>query len=223
MATLLRIQVNMLRDNGLPEDICTNTWHFYTEEADPVVGATSAVAQLEGFYEAVDSLLASYLNAEFVARAYDLTDNEPRVPIYEQVIETVLGTGTGLPSEVAICLSYRATLESGTNPARRRGRIFLGPLDQEVGGAAGGDYMVSPSTQEQIAEAATGLCDAGVSGDTFWAVFSPTIAGASPWSLSELEAASQRVTAGFVDNAFDTIRSRGVRPTERELWTVTLP
>jgi hypothetical protein len=54
-------------------------------------------------------------------------------------------------------------------------------------------------------------------------VFSPTIAGSPPWSEGTLIDSSVDVVAGYVDNAFDTIRSRGSLTTARTLWSQTLP
>jgi hypothetical protein len=46
-------------------------------------------------------------------------------------------------------------------------------------------------------------------------VFSPTIAGTPPWSEATLGLASINVDHGWIDNAFDTQRRRGIRPDTR--------
>jgi len=146
------------------------------------------------------------------------------VPINSLEIETTTGTGNALPAECAICLSYRGELLSGSNPARRRGRIFLGPLDYGTVDATTPDQRVQPSTMGTIAGAANAMINDGIAGEqVVWAVFSPTIAGAPPWSPTDLEDATIPVLAGYVDNAFDTIRSRGSRPTTRQTFAVTVP
>lgn len=222
--TILRVQVMLPRDTAIPADVVMNTWHFLTVgAATPAEAADSAVTQLGVFYSDIDSLLASYVGTPAEYKVYDLQDDEPRVPILDVTGSLSTGSGPAYPAEVAVCLSYRGSLQSGTNPARRRGRIFIGPLDDSNGELGSGDTIVTSSTRGTIANAAADMANSGLSDDARWVVFSPTLAGNPPWSEQQLEDASADVVAGYVDNAFDIIRSRGSLPTLRSTWEITLP
>ena len=222
--TILRVQCNLPRDNNLPADDCINTWHFLTVgAATPAAAATEAVTQLGVFYAAIDTFLAAYVSTPMRFKVYDLQDPEPRVPILETTLTLTTGVGFAFPAEVAICLSYRAELVAGLNPARRRGRIFLGPIDNDAGTLGLADTVILGTTRTAIANAASDIIVAGATGDARWVVFSPTIAGPPPWTEGTLEAASADVVAGFIDEAFDTIRSRGADSTARTVFSEVLP
>jgi hypothetical protein len=53
-----------------------------------------------------------------------------------------------------------------------------------------------------------------------WAVFSPTQAGAKPWSDAAILAATTVVEEGFIDNALDTQRRRGTLPSDRTVFGI---
>ena len=107
---------------------------------------------------------------------------------------------------------------SGIPAGRRRGRIFLGCLDADVVEATDGETRLTSGVTSLVADAANDLRLAAVGTDWNWAVFSPTIAGSPPWSTGEIIAASLNVEFGHVDNAVDTIRSRGAAATARTTW-----
>lgn len=225
MPTVLRAQVNIPRNNAVPADDVINTWHFRTiGTVTPTEGAALVTEALTTFYQAVDVLLAGYVgNADATIKVYNLADDEPRVPIVQDVVNISPGSGLAFPAEVAICLSYRGELLSGTNPARRRGRIFLGPIDADAGTTGDNDTAVAGTARTTIANAATAVADFLTEGEIAWVVFSPTNAGSPPWSEGTLIDASVDVVAGYIDNAFDTIRSRGSTTTARTLWSLTSP
>jgi len=220
--TVLRCQISLPRENNIPADVAMNTWHFQTAIGQgPLDAAQAASSQLEDFYVACGGIFAAYLVGDVFLRIYDLQDAEPRVPIFEGDWTITTGTGSGLPAECAICLSYRGALQSGTSAARRRGRIFLGPCDEDAGVTTTADVLVTSTAQSTIANAAVAMANAGTGADGFWVTFSPTDAGPPPWTEAELEAAAVTVVAGFVDNAFDTVRSRGALATSRTTWAAT--
>ena len=222
--TVLRCQVSLTRDTHIPADIVMNTWHFMTVGlASPSSVADSAAAQLETWYGDVDTFLAQYLAASAQIDVYDLQDAEPRVPILTTNFTITTGSGVGLPAEVAICVSYRGQLISGTNPARRRGRIYLGPLDADVLQTGSNDCTITDSVRNALVTTCENLITSGQTEDARWVVFSPTSAGGPPWTESVVENASVDVSAGWIDNAFDTVRSRGSDPTIRTLFEVTPP
>jgi hypothetical protein len=222
--TILRVQCNIPRDNNIPADDAINVWHFLTVgAATPAAAANDAVTQLGVFYAALDVYFSTMVGTPMRFKVYNLADAEPRIPFLETTLTLTTGTGVAFPAEVAICLSYRAELISGANPARRRGRIYFGPLDADTATSGTGDMLVSSTVLNAFANAASDIIVAGATDDARWVVFSPTLAGPPPWDSPTLEAASADVTAGYIDNAFDTIRSRGAAATSRTVFSNVLP
>lgn len=216
MATTLRCQLSLVNDTALPRDVAQNTWHFQSDSVDPLDDVVLAGAALSTFYQAIEDSFSENCTGDVTMKWYDLTDGEPRTPIQENGFTITPGAGTAFPNEVAICLSFRGNLLSGTEPKRRRGRIYLGPLSVSVSANGNGDSQVASTTMEPIADAAADLRDAGSPSNFQWAVFSPTTAGPPPWSFGDLAVATFPVTVLYVDNAFDTVRSRGIAATARE-------
>lgn len=212
----------MERQSGLPEDRCINTWHCKSSHADVGQDAEDFSLALIGFYNTIDGAYSDILTGDVTLPIYDLSDPRPRVPIATYTPSMVTDTSPALPAEVSVVLSYRGQNVSGTNPARRRGRIFLGPFSTDVLSDTDNDATVNTAFISSLTGAASSLVGAGTP-TMNWCVFSPTSAGAEPWSEAELDASSVPVVGGFVDNAFDTVRSRGARATDRELWTGILP
>lgn len=124
------------------------------------------------------------------------------------------------PAEVAAVLTFHGDLtdipQTAVNPtpppavirpaARRRGRIYLGPLHASAGAAGGpnADLLVSTAFQDVVLAAATELENTNV--NLQWVVASDT--------AGEV----YQVVGGWMDNAFDTQRRRGSAATVRTLW-----
>lgn len=220
MPVYLRAQVNIPQASNLAADAAQNTLYFRDPGDDVEVAADSAHDLITAFYTTFDQSIysgATTLPAVTV-KYYDLTDPEPRVPVFEAGFTITTGTGAGYPSEVAICLSFQGERESGVNQARRRGRIYLGPLDADVGTTSTGRVVVAPAAVTAITGAASTMAT-GLGQTAVWCVFSPTTAGPQPWSAGVLDVAFTPVTNGWVDNAFDTQRRRGTDSLVRTVWT----
>ena len=202
----------------IPRDQFVNTWHFHS--TNPSATAPSAHTALTAFYQAIDVYLSAHCSTTMNIRWYDLADAEPRTPFDTDTIALTLGSGNALPNECASVLSYRADLESGANPARRRGRIFIGPLDADDGTNTSGDWRFTSTFRNAVAAAALALAQATITDSLGWVVFSPTSAGPAPWSEGALDASSWPVTAGYVDDAVDIVRSRGLAPSARSTFVV---
>jgi hypothetical protein len=201
--------------NGLPADACTNTWHFESSAVDPIADASVAVGYLETFYSTIDFALSSVLVNACDYKVYDLTHSVPRSPIYAVTASISAATGTPLPNELAIVMSYHAAGVSGLPAGRRRGRIYLGPLDGVVLDESSYDGTIQDATIATITGAGAALIASSLTGTSKWCTFSPTLAGTPPWSSGDLIASSFLVENGFVDNAFDIQRRRGTLATSR--------
>lgn len=196
-----RCQFEIPYDSGLPEDKVVNVWHCTAP--DPTEAA-DFIANVIGFYQSIDEHFSAVVNASTDAcsvKAYNLDDPIPRAPEVEDTFTLADATGGELPLEVAICLSFQGDQISGQPQARRRGRIYLGPLET---GVVDLDGFVATAVHQDIATAAGVLLAA--SGLWDWVVYSPT------------EDTSADVTNGWVDNEFDTQRRRGRVATARSTF-----
>lgn len=217
--TVIRAQVTIEKDSNLPADAVQNVWHFGT--ADPVT--SSVLDDIEGAltaaYGQIDAWLSTYLDVAAEISYYDLADPSPRVPLRTDPLTLTLGSGGALPSQVAVVGSYHAAPESGSPAARRRGRLYFGPLDSDAMAAGSNDTLVSTTCVAAINAGLKAVADFSYSTNTTWVVFSPTSAGAPPWSEGVLDASAWTVVGGYCDNAFDIQRRRRVDPTTRTTWT----
>lgn len=136
-------------------------------------------------------------------RTYDLGQSPPREPrVYDFSLP---GAGnSSLPREVAVTMSFFAD----RNLPRQRGRVFIGPVSVNAMTVGGGGPRPTENLRNTLAASAERLSSLGMGvGDQMqWAVLSPTDAEIRP------------VTAGWIDDAFDTQRRRGESPTTRTAW-----
>jgi hypothetical protein len=216
--SLLRAQVVLVNDTGFARDSATNTWHFMELTGSHDTNTSNGNTQLENFYQAIQEGLSSNLSPDVTVKWYDLEDAKPRIPVAISGFTISPGTGAPLPNEVAVCLSFNGDAVAGDNVRRRRGRIYLGPVNAEIMDDGTGDTFVDTDYCNTVGAAADAMRAAGAGGTPQWSVFSPTTAGVEPWSSGDLIAGSFAVTHGHVDNAFDTIRSRGLIANYRNVW-----
>jgi hypothetical protein len=207
--------------SGLARDDVVNTFHFWCSVLDE--GNLAHIRDmLSKFYNTTASGsaggLATYLSAA-ISRAtpvkvkcYDLGDPvlhnaEGKVtqmrPLHESSFNLASGGANlgSLPSECAVTLSYYAE----RNQKRYRGRIFLGPMDRSAQGAPElGDSRISGSVQALIQAKASELASDATFEGIRWGLFSTTD-----------QVVRYPVSGGWCDNAWDTIRKRGLKPTGR--------
>lgn len=209
MARVL-VQASLPFDTGLPSDVSINTWAFDTGGLGTTTPAlTSIVSGLSAFYDEVTPLYSELMGGDITFKAYDLADPEPRAPVGTIVSPWPGGAGSNpLPEEVAFCLSFQAVEASGSPMARRRGRVYLGPFGTTAAGETAG---------RSAPDAAVGLaCQAGIeAAHTIWDT------GETPHCVwSRVDDVFRPVVSYFYDNAWDTQRRRGPRPTSRTTFSV---
>lgn len=213
----LRCIVSVPIDTNLGEDVITNTWYF----DGGIIGATPAdVAEdsegiLIAFYNAIDTYFPVTVGGTAAGRMrwYNLADPEPRVPVRDTTFAIVDSGGDGLPHEVAVCLSFAAADQAGAVRARRRGRIYLGPIRASAAVVLDGGVRVQTAAVDAIATAAQTLMNAG-DADKHWAIYSPTTQA----NGATLADSVNDVKKVWVDNAFDIHRSRGQKATYRKTF-----
>ncbi len=203
-------QIVIPRDTNLPEDSAVNSWSFVWDDTvfpsiTPTLVGIKIKQRLGLFYQAIDEDLSSKNNNPVVIKVYDRADAIPRVPLFNDFLEPLVFGPNGLPSEAAVVLSFSAAVAAGENRANRRGRLYMGPMSAQTMETGLGDIYVFSDVRQRLVNAALALRNA--SDDSLkWEVWSPTLQQGF------------EVIRGYVDNAFDTIRSRGPKATGRNLW-----
>lgn len=225
MPVTLEAKVEIKRTSGVPEDAVTNTWHFRSQgDASDVDDFEFLSNELGGFYfSAHDIYGVSSFFSQALSRAvdgasitwYDLSDPIPRAPryYYEFNLNAAIDTSQSIPAELAVCLSFRGSLtgigegigESVHPRARRRNRVYLGPLNNYAidGVRPNNEAVVSGDFRDIISEAA-GILHANCSASGRpWVVHSPT------------DDNVHSIVEWWIDDAFDVQRRRGNLATER--------
>lgn len=201
-----RIQIELPWETGLPEDVSVNTWHSGADP-DSVPDFTPIGEAFIEFYQAIDEYFSGVLSRDLRMKVYDLSDPEPRTPRGDVTTADVLADagGPNLPSEMAVCLSTHALEASGTAAGRRRGRVYLGPLNTGVlGTSSGGTPHVQEPVRTDILEAAEAL---GLD----------CIAAGMPLAIySRADNAFRQIRRFSMDDALDVQRRRGERATIRQ-------
>lgn len=189
------------------------TWSFITAGATAGAAEQQTVAtRLQEFFTVgvgAGSPLTNWLSPVLTQSArvvtYRMGEAPPRTPTVFNFTANISASGTPYPNEVALCCSFYAD----RNLPRQRGRIYFGPLRSTAGISSDGDARPDAPLRTALAGAASRLAaysDVGTN-SPFWGV------------LSRVDADIDIVTAGWIDNAFDTQRRRGRAPTTRTTWT----
>lgn len=203
--------------SGLPEDRAVNVFHFVGTAAYAADGP-SAAARVVTFYTGltgaqvnpIGAYLSPWIQRAAELRTYDLSTGPPRVPTITPITLPAALNNSGLPEEIALVSTF-----FGSPPVtrRRRGRMYLGPLN---GAAAVINYGSTSAPSSPANQIVLDLRDA-----------TKQLAVAADVQLSIRSTLPTPnfvpVAAGYVDNAFDTQRRRGPDPTSRTEWTNILP
>lgn len=212
--SVYKFQVTFPTDSAIPADYVTNTWHFENHVVGGIPSDYDNVRDmLKDFYattpaggtSSVSSYMAGTLNSPAVVKAYKLDDTPPRAPVYESTFAATFASTGGMPAEVAMCLSFQAARASGSPQNRRRNRVYLGPLTGSVCDTLGRPTSAFITAIQKSAQALKAASIAATSWD--WVVYSP------------FNNAFYDVHDGWIDNAFDTQRRRGLDPTTRSTFT----
>jgi len=186
------ITITAAGDTAHARDRVTNVLHFDDHgitAGDPANLATDMLAIWQNHWY-------SPANSRYVRVAvYDSEAPKGTPPLAVKESTSAAAPSSSVPREVAICLSFYA----GQNQPRRRGRIYLSPALRGLTSLG-----VRPSTQLQNDILAMAQDFSGLGGaDVDWCVF------------SRLDNTYRKVTNVWVDNEWDTVRSRGMRSDAR--------
>jgi len=202
------VQTTLRTTDAVPANFVTN--QICIANMAGVDGNEAAITGLiKDFYDTIRSGFFSSDIAQngHICKFYNAGGPAPNYPYAEVVWNFASApSGTGLPREVAVCLSFQGLRIPGTPQARRRGRIYLGPLISTINSS--GRPAASPRTTLATAASDFGTDVQTVDPAYRWAV----------WSV--LDGTAVPITDGWIDDAFDTQRSRGVETTSRQTFTV---
>lgn len=204
MAMPARIQVVLRTVDNVPENYVTNSFALWTDSgADTSATETALIA----FYNAIKGMYSGLVaGTGHQIRWSALPGTPPNYPfrITTWDFSGPAPSGATLPSEVACVLSFQGSKAAGFPQARRRGRIYLGPLVNTMNVNGRPDS----GTRTNVANHASTLKTAlAAPGGQHWAV----------WSVADQ--ATVEIQDGWLDDAFDTQRRRGVRLTSRIVWS----
>lgn len=186
---IYRAQIAISADSALPRDQLVITPHYT---------GTDHLAIANQLKTAIKALSSMGSNPSFTINMYDAQGVPPHHPL-----STVTNAGTTpnstIPREVAVCLSYYATV----NQPRRRGRVYL---PASILGFVAGSRVAAGDLTIALA----------------WgpALFKALPAGSAAVVFSRKDNAAYPITNYWVDNEWDTVRSRGLKSTTRSLGTV---
>jgi len=207
---IMRLQVIIPAVSGLSEDAATNVWYAETPGTPNPTAAGDFAAGVVQVYKDIAINLSPLMSWSLMNfKAYDMAAPEPRVPIHAA---SMLFSGTvgvaALPTECACVLSFQGAPSSGVSQRRRRGRIYFGPL--AVQSLNEPDGRLEVLLHQGLRTSANNLMVAGNAAASWtWCVCSQVTG----------TAVSTPVHNGWVDNAYDTQRRRGVKATTRSTFT----
>ena len=206
--------------SGLPEDRFINVFHFHDPTILPWDDSVPALLNaVENFYVdptsnggSIGAAISSYVSRSAQLIFYNMGQAQPRVPeAFNITLPSALGQGA--PEEVAICLSLH-----GAPPvtARRRGRIYIGPLSMSTS-VIQQSTTTTPSRVQMTGTNAIGVCIAQAAER----LRDEAIAAGVPWCIRSTVPTENYVpiVSGYVDNAFDIQRKRGPDDTVRHAWS----
>jgi hypothetical protein len=207
-----RAQVVLQGKTALPEDRWVNNYCFRN---DAVPGFTGDPIQvrirkaLSDFYSvaptgqtaALRSFLTNLRLEAVTVNVYDLGIPPPRSPLVESMLVPLGASSTPVPEEAAVCCSYYAI----QNRPRRRGRVYIGPLDVTALERTTTRVRTSDALRAVLSGCATRLMTGNGQSIT-WVI------------LSGVDAAARVITGGWVDDAPDTQRRRGTAAAARTVW-----
>jgi len=202
--------------SNLAEDQYVNTFHFQNDNVQPV-DPENVRDMLYNFYINLapdqETPISQWMSTDTITgrwtlKMYDLDQPKPRFPYFTDTGVTSPSGGSGLPTECALVMSFQGGRIAGSEQNKRRNRIYLGPFQIEANDAG----LVQGAFVQDLLFAAKGLINAsGAATEWKWVVYSPTDDNVIT------------ITDGWVDNAWDTQRRRGIRSTGRGIFNFDDP
>lgn len=188
---------------GDSADSSSNTfaWNVASPLDDAVVDDLAAA--MSGFYQdlVAGGMMFGYSPLGAIAKFLVATTAVPNYPLFQRNISWGgANNSVELPEEVALCASYANDTLTSVSPKRRRGRIYIS------GHSASNNTSGRPTTATQTALATAYRDYVDACND---------ITGVTAGVWSRTDAVVYNVERIWVDNEWDTMRSRGGKSTAR--------
>lgn len=164
---------------------------------------------IKTFYDAAagNGAMRGLAQNNHIIKFYTVGTPAPNYPIYQNTFNLAASPGAfDLPPEVALCVSYKNNTNNSVLRARRRGRIYLSGWG-EAQNTTGRPNAGLPAA---LAGAFKTYCDSVNLIGTLTACI-----------YSRVQDITNEIEEVWVDNAWDTQRRRGEKPTVRSSVTVT--
>jgi len=229
--TYNRFVAHFPMDSGVPEDQAVNVWHFRVDDLGTQTPYNQIAIALTTFYTSITNYLSNWIKKDGLSFAvFDLGQPRPRLPKYEipfQIPEAPTSAWQIAPPELSVALSYGAALASGDPKGRKRGRMYIGPLNYVANLNASLSYVPTATVQALADAGAALLAASNTASDWKWCVHSryhfgglsvgedPPPGVAFPENPEYLASSFSPVTHGWVDNAWDVQRRRGLDASTR--------
>lgn len=196
MATIYRATCAVWSDSVAPRDACVVNPCFRDEglSSDPSALATDLLTFLK----------AQSPGGQAQVKFYELPGVKPNYPKADKIANVGTSPQSACPRELALCLSFYAT----QNVKRRRGRLYIPVHWFKAGTTASLGNRPTVGDRTSVAAWASGLANLG-GADVDWIVW------------SDKDQAARSVTNWYVDDEWDSIRSRGLRSTTRTTGTTS--
>lgn len=235
----MHLVAKLAHRSGLPADVVEMTTNIRFPDEPSLLDRVEAIDAYIDFFNVADPVTTnplSQLIGEAISRTtdacmvlgYETTDLTGTTPFGSPTASAnfTLGaptTSSDMPEEVAMVISYNADLTnvpvSIPNPspppstirpqARRRGRLFVGPLVQAAGAEVANIFRPTASAQATLGNLFAIYCND---------VQASTTGEVAVWSRSDADL--YPVVGGYVDNAWDTQRRRGPDASSRDPFVV---
>ena len=199
-----RAQVILKTVNQVSEDYVTNSFAF---GGAGFAQFTKMTTELKLFYDSIRSAVGFPTIAQngHEIKFYDV---EGPPPNYPQAITTwnfaTAPAGATYASECAIALSFQGVKTPGLPQSRRRGRVYLGPCSSGISSAG-----------RPVQATLTTIANAAIAMKANLAANTPSIEW-QVWSVRDGSAVA--VDNGWLDDAWDIQRRRGIKAISRTTW-----
>jgi hypothetical protein len=211
---LMRFQVALQDDSMLAKDQYVNTFHIANLDGTGTISFAPVAAALTTFYNNFKAYLSPTIaTADGTIKMYNVNAEKETPPVDQEalVFATEPGTlGAALPYEVASCLTYHSFPQTGAVKRQSwRGRIYIGPLNVgTVDSTRSG--RPSPAFLTGVTNFAKTLAESIHAAGYHWVI------------ASKVQQRLYPVINFYMDDAWDTQRSRGNRPTMNTKTTPAL-
>lgn len=219
-AEFFRLQYTLHSASGdAKDDIVSHTYYYNTTFESPLSEANHTIIA-----EAWGNLVtpgepSSTLAGTRAWKVYNMTHPEPRYPVFEGTQSSFSPGVDTLPREVALVISWKPSeFVSGQKASRQRGRTYIGPFRTAMASSSTGRPNSTKVNDLAVAAVAYLTAVHGVASGAVWPViYSAGVGSRRPDGTYRPNWTPflTHIRAGWVDDEWDTQRSRGRAPTTR--------